>query len=130
MRFTIAIVLMISIFSSCKSDLKEHLITGEAQGTTYAIKYISSDSKITKNSIDSILDLFDNSLSTYKENSIISKFNHSDEEFIYYPWQDDLFVESPFDIDNGHATVTDAPGWGVEIRPEWLAQSRYQITSV
>ena len=44
----------------------------------------------------------------------------------YYPWQYDLFVNSPFDIEDGKATVTDAPGWGVEIRPEWLEQSIYQ----
>ena len=44
----------------------------------------------------------------------------------YYPWQHDLFVESPFRVEDGHATVTDSPGWGVEINPEWLARSRYQ----
>lgn len=48
----------------------------------------------------------------------------------YYPWQDDLFVQSPYKIENGHATVSDIPGWGVEVRPDWLAQSTYQITSI
>ncbi|APG48933.1 mandelate racemase/muconate lactonizing enzyme family protein [Phaeobacter porticola] len=43
----------------------------------------------------------------------------------YYPWQRDLFVNDPFQIIDGHATVTDQPGWGVEIRPEWLAKSKY-----
>ena len=46
----------------------------------------------------------------------------------YYPWQDNLFVTSPFEITDGHATVGDTPGWGVEIQPEWLAQSTYQIS--
>ena len=31
----------------------------------------------------------------------------------YYPWQQDLFVESPYAITDGHATVSDAPGWGL-----------------
>ena len=44
----------------------------------------------------------------------------------YYPWQQDLFVESPYSIEDGHARVTDKPGWGVEINPEWLARSSYQ----
>lgn len=48
----------------------------------------------------------------------------------YYPWQDALFVQSPFEIENGCATVTDTPGWGVEICPEWLARSSYQRSSV
>lgn len=48
----------------------------------------------------------------------------------YYPWQDDLFVESPYAIRDGKATVTDAPGWGVEVHPEWLAKSHYQISQL
>jgi len=46
----------------------------------------------------------------------------------YYPWQTDLFVNSPFAIEDGKATVTDAPGWGVEINPQWLERSAYQIS--
>ncbi len=43
----------------------------------------------------------------------------------YYPWQEGLFVEFPYKIDGGHATVTDAPGWGVEINPIWLDAAHY-----
>jgi len=46
----------------------------------------------------------------------------------YYPWQDSLFANDPFEITDGKATVTDAPGWGVEISPEWLAKSSYKIS--
>lgn len=46
----------------------------------------------------------------------------------YYPWQYGLFVESPFAIEDGHATVADRPGWGVEVAPEWLARSAYQVS--
>ena len=46
----------------------------------------------------------------------------------YYPWQDGLYVRSPYDITDGKATVLDAPGWGVEISPEWLEQAQYQIS--
>ena len=41
----------------------------------------------------------------------------------YYPWQQNLFREDPYHISDGHATVTDAPGWGVEINSSWLADS-------
>lgn len=44
----------------------------------------------------------------------------------YYPWQNELFRESPYAISDGKALVTDAPGWGVEIAPEWLARSAYK----
>jgi L-alanine-DL-glutamate epimerase-like enolase superfamily enzyme len=48
----------------------------------------------------------------------------------YYPWQQDLYVNFPYDIENGQARVTEAPGWGVEINPEWLAKARYQISEI
>lgn len=48
----------------------------------------------------------------------------------YYPWQEGLFVTDPYEITDGQARVTEAPGWGVEIAPEWLARSHYQISEV
>ncbi|MFV1528246.1 MULTISPECIES: mandelate racemase/muconate lactonizing enzyme family protein [unclassified Phaeobacter] len=48
----------------------------------------------------------------------------------YYPWQRDLFVTDPFRIDNGQATVTDQPGWGIEINPEWLSKSTYNCSEI
>jgi L-alanine-DL-glutamate epimerase-like enolase superfamily enzyme len=46
----------------------------------------------------------------------------------YYPWQYGLFRNDPYGIHEGRAMVTDAPGWGVEINPEWLARSTYQVS--
>ncbi|MGB1871643.1 MAG: mandelate racemase/muconate lactonizing enzyme family protein [Candidatus Puniceispirillaceae bacterium] len=43
----------------------------------------------------------------------------------YYPWTDGLFRGDPFAVEGGHVTVTDTPGWGVEIEPGWLAASRH-----
>ena len=48
----------------------------------------------------------------------------------YYPWQEGLFVVSPFDIVDGKASVSSRPGWGVEINPEWLARSAYQVSEL
>ncbi len=46
----------------------------------------------------------------------------------YYPWQVGLFVEDPYTIRDGRATVTGQPGWGVEICPTWLARSTHQCS--
>lgn len=46
----------------------------------------------------------------------------------YYPWQHGMFRNDPYGIVDGKATVTDAPGWGIEMDPEWLARSAYQIS--
>jgi len=48
----------------------------------------------------------------------------------YYPWQEGLFVEDPFAITDGKAHVSDAPGWGIEVAPDWLARSRYECSDL
>ena len=48
----------------------------------------------------------------------------------YYPWQEGLFVSTPYEIEGGRARVEDKPGWGVEIAPDWLARSKYQLSEV
>lgn len=48
----------------------------------------------------------------------------------YYPWQDKLFLGSPFKIEDGKATIPSEPGWGVEINPEWLARAAKQVSSI
>ena len=46
----------------------------------------------------------------------------------YYPWQEGLFANDPYVIEGGEARVTEAPGWGVEISPDWLAKSEYRVS--
>ncbi|MGI9355196.1 MAG: mandelate racemase/muconate lactonizing enzyme family protein [Rhizobiaceae bacterium] len=48
----------------------------------------------------------------------------------YYPWQNGLFVESPYRIEGGQATVTDEPGWGAEPHPGWLEGAEYRCSEV
>ena len=46
----------------------------------------------------------------------------------YYPWQEGLFVESPYGVHNGQVRIPEAPGWGVEIRPDWLARAAHCVS--
>ena len=48
----------------------------------------------------------------------------------YYPWQDRLFVDTPYKIANGHATVSEEPGWGIDISPSWLEASNYKKSAL
>jgi thiamine biosynthesis lipoprotein len=50
-------------------------ISGEAQGTTYHIKYFDGQNRNFKVQIDSILTDFDKSLSNYRKDSEIAEFN-------------------------------------------------------
>ncbi len=48
----------------------------------------------------------------------------------YYPWQKDLFLEDPYSVDDGKVTISDKPGWGIEIRSDWLEKSTYQCSKI
>lgn len=61
---------------ACQQMSKENVyyIRGEAQGTTYGITYIAQK-PIEKTAVDSILKVIDLSMSTYIDNSLITKIN-------------------------------------------------------
>ncbi|MBC9795152.1 FAD:protein FMN transferase [Sinomicrobium sp. FJxs] len=67
-------------FTGCKSQEKSRTMTisGEAQGSTYSIKYISDEQEDLKPAIDSILLAIDMSMSTYRPDSDISRINAGD----------------------------------------------------
>ncbi|CAN5348978.1 hypothetical protein BH10PSE7_BH10PSE7_17760 [soil metagenome] len=48
----------------------------------------------------------------------------------YYPWQDGLFLGDPYRVEDGKATIPDAPGWGIEVNPGWLERAKYQLSEV
>ena len=64
---------------ACQQMSKENVyyIRGEAQGTTYGITYIAQK-PIEKTAVDSILKVIDLSMSTYIDNSLITKINKSE----------------------------------------------------
>jgi L-alanine-DL-glutamate epimerase-like enolase superfamily enzyme len=45
----------------------------------------------------------------------------------YYPWQQNIFSPA-FEIRDGNVLISDKPGWGIEIDPEWIALSDYRIS--
>lgn len=48
----------------------------------------------------------------------------------YYPWQEGLFLGDPYRVEDGHVTVPDAPGWGVEVNPDWLSGADWRESVV
>lgn len=81
---------IVLFFVSCQKEERFFVIQGEAQGSTYSIKYIAKDEIVSKTQIDSLLNAFDSSLSTYKPSSLISKINQGDTTIVV----DDWFVET------------------------------------
>lgn len=58
-------------------QLEEFKISGYAQGTSYSITYYAEKDLVKKSNIDSILEVIDQSMSLYRPNSSINKFNES-----------------------------------------------------
>ncbi|HKK38547.1 MAG TPA: FAD:protein FMN transferase [Cryomorphaceae bacterium] len=89
--FSLSIVLLMSSCESQRSPQVEsadvQMIQGEAQGTTYAIKY-TGDKQVEKAQIDSILDQIDLSMSAWVDESVLSEFNREDSVVI----SDDHFL--------------------------------------
>lgn len=72
------IISTLCIVVSCSEEITRHSsfeIKGETQGTTYSIIIVDENVKVDKADFDSIFKVFDNSLSTYVPNSVISKLN-------------------------------------------------------
>jgi L-alanine-DL-glutamate epimerase-like enolase superfamily enzyme len=47
----------------------------------------------------------------------------------YYPWQRGLF-EPELVADDGMVAIPSGPGWGVEIRPDWLERAVHRVSAI
>lgn len=99
MRFVVFIPLFIGLMAcspdgqhSSKAD-KSYVFGGPAQGTSYMVKYHGPGLEDYQQSVDSILEVIDLSLSTYVEHSTISEFNRQME----FETSDPHFVKMVFD---------------------------------
>ncbi|HSI74331.1 MAG TPA: FAD:protein FMN transferase [Lunatimonas sp.] len=60
------------------SDVFKMVVSGQTMGTSYRIVYLDPSRRNFKHQIDSLLDVFNQSLSTYIPDSEISRFNKGD----------------------------------------------------
>lgn len=78
MKYLVFILTMVMVACQPSVNEKVYLIEGEAQGSTYHIKYVAERDENLKPAIDSILEVIDLSMSTYRPDSAISKINQGD----------------------------------------------------
>jgi len=78
------------LFTGCKGNIEDIKVSfiGEAQGTYYSITYFDKNGRDFQLEIDSILTDFDNSVSLWVPNSILSRVNKNDSSVIL----DDYFI--------------------------------------
>lgn len=115
MKLFIGLIFSCFVVSTSCTKMKYHFIEGQAQGTTFHITY--EGYKNYEYEIDSILKAFDNSLSAYVENSILSRINNNDSTVKVDAWFKTVFKKSQevFTASDGMFDLTVGPlvkTWG------------------
>ncbi len=116
-RGFIPIIILLFLINGCSSKKEYTFLRGEIFGTYYSITYYDIAQNNYQKEIEDLLQEFDNSLSTYNSNSVISKINQNDN----YVEVDTYFLQM-FDVakevyknTNGAFDITVAPvvnAWG------------------
>ncbi len=127
---------LLLVLSCQRSDrLYENEAVGYTQGTTYQIKYLAASPLRLNAAFDSIFNLVDRSMSTYKPNSFISKLNRGETKQIHDPYFKAVLARS-LEIANetgGYFDPTVGPlvqAWGFGPTPPELKDIRPQIDSI
>ena len=76
-------LLAILVLFSCKQEPKNTHLSGPVFGTTYSIKYHSEKAHNFQPQIDSLFKIINQSMSTYIDDSDISKINRNESIKIY-----------------------------------------------
>ena len=84
---TVASVLAFLLLEGCSPEVEEKIISGEAQGTTYVIKYVSEHS-VSQYSVDSLIDVMDSEMNTWRKDSRISQINVFSREDTVFKFED------------------------------------------
>ena len=99
-----SLIVIIAIVSSCAGNSNDSPIKlmGEAQGTYYSIIYFDSQQRDFQFEIDSLLDAFDQSVSLWVPNSILSRVNNNEDDVLI-----DKFFSDNFFLSKKVASETD-----------------------
>lgn len=90
-------LLVLLVLFACNSHKEQLLVRyqGNAQGTTYHISVlVDEEDETLADAITYLLDSIDNSMSTYKENSLISRINRNDSAIMIDSMFKRVFLES------------------------------------
>lgn len=77
MKLSICVILTLFLFG-CKQEPKNVHLSGEVFGTGYSIKYYSDDNANFQKQFDSLFSIINRSMSTYQDDSDISKINRNE----------------------------------------------------
>ncbi len=114
----IAAAMLFSLAACISPTLEEHVLQGEAQGSTYRIVYLGENIADADKSIDSLFEVIDNSLSAWVSTSLLSRLNSGDtiipDKHFVQVWRSslDAFNESSGYFDPSVGSLVQAWGFG------------------
>ena len=114
----LSFVFLLLLFScTLDKDAIPVKLNGKAQGTYYSITYFDNENRDFQNEIDSILTSFDQSVSLWVPNSVLSRVNRNDTSVIIDQYFEDNFqlAKQVSEATNGAFDFTVAPlvkAWG------------------
>ena len=133
--YFLLVILFLSMIS-CKEEKKEaalelYQFQGQALGTTYSIQYYSEKDLNFPQSMDSIIELMNNSMSTYTTSSDISKINRGDTSVVVddhfrsvFEASKDIYKASDGYFDPTVGSLVNAYGFGPEKEIKSLKQDQ------
>ncbi|MCM4160053.1 FAD:protein FMN transferase [Antarcticibacterium flavum] len=118
------------LFLSCSNPkTNEQVVTGEALGTTYQVKFFHEEEIPLKKGLDSVFEVINSSMSTYQNNSDISRINAGDstvtvDEHFRKVFNDSrkIYRESKGHFDPTVGNLVNAYGFGPERGNKELSQ--------
>lgn len=92
MKKILVILVLCSLLASCNSQtaISKKQLTGEAQGTYYAITYFDVHDRDFQHEVDSLFMMFDHSASLWDKNSLIARINNNDTNVV----PDEFFIKN------------------------------------
>jgi thiamine biosynthesis lipoprotein len=133
---TFLIDLLVSVEILCQTP--KILLTGETQGTYYAITYFDKQNRDMQDGVDSVFRMVDNSVSLWNANSLINRINNNEENV----FPDEFYIDNfnlamdVSDNTDGYFDITIGPlvslwGFGskkrIHVTPEMVEEKRKLI---
>ncbi len=123
--FVVPIILLVFFGKECsEKPLQKVQFQGAAQGTYYSVTYYDKDGRNLQTAIDSILKAFDQSVSVYQKNSIVSKVNRNEDVELDEWFMENFYLAQTIsEQTNGSLDITIAPlaniwGFGTFEKPD------------
>lgn len=123
----VLLIVMSVLLLSCSKTNNAQVYTGEALGTTYQVKFYHESELNIQQGLDSIFKTINASMSTYQENSDISRINNGDTSIVIdenfrtvFEASKKIYQESNGFFDPTVGNLVNAYGFGPERRKDSL----------